>query len=955
MTRLFIAVLVICNGFVALAQNMAPNPQTKFISNARQLIYEGKRSGEGYFNSDGTKLVFQSERNDSNPFYQIYELDLTTGDIRQVSDGIGKTTCAYFNWANDNEILYASTHLDPQAKEKMQEELDFRASGKKRRYSWDYDPTMDIFVTDKDGNTRQVTNAKGYDAEGSFSPDGKKILFCSNRSAYEGTLSAEDQKRLEYDPAYFGELYIMNADGSNVKRLTNTPGYDGGPFFSPDGKRIIWRRFTPDGMQADIYTMNVDGSDVKQITDFKAMSWAPYIYPSGQYVIFASNKLGFDNFELYLVDIEGKKEPVRITYSDGFDGLPVFSPDGKHIVWTSTHTNNGQSQLFYGDWNNDAAMAALASAPFRGAKKSAFLPQVLAPELKAKVTFLSSDSLEGRMTGSAGIKEAAAYITDEVQTLGLKPLTGLDGYTQSFPFIADLKVEEKKTKLEAFYAGSKKGDLFELYKDYIPASFSLNGDVKADVVFAGYGLRTPGTAVVQYDSYSGVDVKDKIVVVLRGEPESLSEEDQKEVIRYSSFRYKSMVARELGAAGIIMIDLYDKTFKGIGNETTPGNMGIVAALVNPAVANQWFAKNGTTLDAVKKSLLKYNPHQASAFEIKDLTLELHVDLTRVKKEDVNIFAMLPASKPTDDYILIGAHYDHLGFGETGSRATDAEKHFIHNGADDNASGTATLLELAEYLTDLKKKQPYLFTKNIVFVWWSGEELGLVGSNYFKDNPPLPLKNFKAYLNFDMVGRLRDNKLILQGLGSSEGWKGIVERKNVVAGFQLSLQDDPYVPTDGMSMYQAGMPTLCFFTGMTEEYHTPEDDVETLNFNGMARVTDFAILIIKELLKPDLQLDYAEVSMEKTRSSSGFSVYLGTIPDYAAEVEGVKLSGVRADGPADKAGIKGGDIIVGLAGKTIGNIYDYTYALGDLVPDVEVDMIVMRDGKKLTLKVTPVAK
>ena len=342
--------------------------EAQFISNPRQLIYEGKRSGEGYFSSDGQMLIFQSEREEGNPFYQIYLLDLETGDIRRVSSGVGKTTCGFLR-VGGKEAIFASTHLDPQAMEKQRRELEFRASGKQRRYSWDYDESMDIFATELDGGpVRRLTDALGYDAEGSFSPDGKQIVFTSLRDAFPlEKLSAEDRKRFETDPAHFGEIYLMNADGSDQRRLTHTLGYDGGPFFSPDGQRIIWRRFDPSGMNADIYTMKTDGSNVQRVTDFQSISWAPFYHPSGEYVIFTSNKLGFSNFELFIVDADGEREPVRVTFTDGFDGLPVFAPDGRKLSWASGRTEDGAAQIFIADWNHEAARGALAQTPLRHA------------------------------------------------------------------------------------------------------------------------------------------------------------------------------------------------------------------------------------------------------------------------------------------------------------------------------------------------------------------------------------------------------------------------------------------------------------------------------------------------------------------------------------------------------------------------------------------------------------
>jgi Tol biopolymer transport system component len=347
--------------------------ERRLLSRIRRLTLEGRRAGEGYWSKDGMRIVFQSEREPGNPFYQIYVMDLASGDVSRVSPGIGKTTCSFINPATD-DILFASTHHDPRSRELQKEELEFRASGKERRYAWDYDPEMELYVRSaRSGMLKRLTNVRGYDAEGSYSPDGQWIVFSSTRDGYNRPLSPKEQKQLETDPSYFGEIFIMRADGdaSTVKRLTSVPGYDGGPFFSPDGKRIIWRRFDESGLIADVWTMNPDGTDQRQITDFGAMSWAPYIHPSGQYIVFASNKLGFENFEVYMVDIDGKKEPVRVTYSPGFDGLPVPSPDGSQLAWTSSRGGGREGQIYLAQWNHQAALAAIAAAP---PKKAAARP-----------------------------------------------------------------------------------------------------------------------------------------------------------------------------------------------------------------------------------------------------------------------------------------------------------------------------------------------------------------------------------------------------------------------------------------------------------------------------------------------------------------------------------------------------------------------------------------------------
>ncbi len=346
------------------SESQAEYEESDFLSRVRRLTFEGRRAGEGYFSPDGAQLVFQSEREEGNPFFQIYLLDMATGESRLVSPGTGKTTCAFIR-PGSGEILFGSTHHDPRSEALQRAELEARARGEEKRYAWDYDPEMEIWVA-ADGGYRRLTEARGYDAEGSYSPDGEWIVFSSMRDAYNRELSAEEAKMLEVNPSYFGEIYLMRADGSGERRLTDAPGYDGGPFFFPDGSKIVWRRFDEEGLIADVWTMNPDGTDQRRITDFGSMSWAPYAHPSGKYIFFASNKLGFTNFEIYIVDTDGTKEPVRVTYTDGFDGLPVPSPDGTKLAWTSTRHQGEGGQLYLADWNHRAALEALERAPRRG-------------------------------------------------------------------------------------------------------------------------------------------------------------------------------------------------------------------------------------------------------------------------------------------------------------------------------------------------------------------------------------------------------------------------------------------------------------------------------------------------------------------------------------------------------------------------------------------------------------
>ena len=333
--------------------------EDQFLSNTQQLITESLRSGEGYFSADGSRFIFQSEVPGDNPFYQIYVRDLATGATNRVSPGIGLTTCSWIHPTLDR-VMFSSTHEDPDALNKQAEEIRIRESGVERPYGWDYDRHYEIYQANADGsNIINLTNSDGYDAEGSYSSDGSKILFASNREAYSRTLTQAEQKLFDDDSSYFMDLFVMDADGSNVKQLTNSPGYDGGPFFSPDNSEVVWRRFNPDGNSAEIWTMDIDGGNQRQLTSDAMVAWGPYYHPSGDYIIYSSNVLGHANFELFLIDAGGTNTPVRVTNTDGTDILPVFSPDGSRLAWSTTRTPNGTSQIHMGDWNHGRALELL--------------------------------------------------------------------------------------------------------------------------------------------------------------------------------------------------------------------------------------------------------------------------------------------------------------------------------------------------------------------------------------------------------------------------------------------------------------------------------------------------------------------------------------------------------------------------------------------------------------------
>jgi TolB protein len=320
--------------------------ESAHLRNIRQLTADYVRAGEGYFSPDGKQIIYQAEEKDTgNPFYQIFVQDLATGRSRRVSPGVGKTTCAYFR-PDGKKIIFASSHLDPDARAKYAPEFKQREedqkAGRRRRYSWDFDKHMDIFEANPDGSElKRLTDTIGYDAEGSYSPDGKQIVFASNRGS---------------DPEHPGhcELYVMDADGSHVRKLTNTPGcYNGGPFFSPDGKRVVFRSDRKEKDQLQLFVINADGTGERPLIEKPSwVCWGPYWHPDAQHVIYAGADHGTGgrpNYDLYWLNVDTGKE-TRITFAPGADVLPVFNRDGTKLMWTSTRDGRSPSQLYLADF-----------------------------------------------------------------------------------------------------------------------------------------------------------------------------------------------------------------------------------------------------------------------------------------------------------------------------------------------------------------------------------------------------------------------------------------------------------------------------------------------------------------------------------------------------------------------------------------------------------------------------
>ena len=578
---------------------------------------------------------------------------------------------------------------------------------------------------------------------------------------------------------------------------------------------------------------------------------------------------------------------------------------------------------------------------------------VQATTVQQHVETLAADAMGGRLTGEKGAKKAVEYIESQLLEAGVQPLPGLKGLRQEFEFTAG--AEDDGTVLHLVLGEDKK--TVKGKKHVQALSFSDARQVSGDLVFAGYGMKLPDDSEFPYDSYSTLDVKDKIVVVLRYFPEEVDRDTRALLARYSGLRYKALQAREAGAKALIMVTGPNSPNAGevvpMHFDTALSGSGIVAVSIDQETAEQLFAASGKDLKEVQTSMDSGNPH-AAGFALEGVHAELDVKIKRTRRTGINVLGYLPPTQQpaAPGAIAVGAHYDHLGSGEGGNSLADAtEKGEIHNGADDNASGVAAVLAVAAALADQQRP------RGIVFGFWAGEELGLLGSSAFVDELEDLQPQIGAYVNFDMVGRLQDDKLTIQGVGSSAAWPALLEQANVVAGFDLHTQNDPYLPTDSQAFYLEGIPTINFFTGSHEDYHRPSDDAEKIDFEGIERISSMATLILHKMAAADTLPLYATV--ERSRASSGdrdtMRAFTGTIPDYTTEVEGLLLSGVVAGGPAEEAGLKKGDVIVEFGGQSITNIYDYTYALDAVKVDIPLAVIVLRDGERQTLTITPRAR
>jgi len=584
--------------------------------------------------------------------------------------------------------------------------------------------------------------------------------------------------------------------------------------------------------------------------------------------------------------------------------------------------------------------------------------QLSTERIAKHIQFLASDKLQGRRAGTPFADQAAKYIESEFRSYGLKPASP-SGFLQPFNFVSSVKPGDQNSFEFKSPSGSQK---LKTGEAFMPLAFSPSRPVSGEAVFVGYGISAPELGL---DSYSGIDSKGKIVIILRGSPDGDNPHG-----KFAEFtqpgleiQNKTLKAREKGAAGVVFVSaeksFHEDRLSRLRHDLNFLDSGIPTVVVNRDAAASILTAGGASLSAAEAKAKEAN----SAFNLKDLTIKFKTDVVKINGNSANVVGVLPGSDPqlSSEYVVLGAHYDHLGLGGPESLAAKPEGE-IHHGADDNASGTTGLLEIARVLAAERSK----VKRSIMFIAFSGEELGLLGSGAYTKNPSIPLSTTVAMLNMDMIGRLQNGSLFVGGVGTSPAWKPLLEKLNgtmsptaSAAGngsgsrFQkLSFGEDGFGPSDHQSFYVRDIPVLFFFTGTHDDYHRPSDTADKINVEGLKNVAEFVREIAVSVANEPQRIAFTKVKVEQRPTGRGFRVYLGTVPNYSDQNDGLKLDGVRPGSPAEKAGLRAGDIVIKLGKMPIKNVYDYTYALGEMRGGEEVEAVIRRDGKEMTVKITP---
>ena len=565
-------------------------------------------------------------------------------------------------------------------------------------------------------------------------------------------------------------------------------------------------------------------------------------------------------------------------------------------------------------------------------------PEITLNELSEHIKYLSSDKLKGRYPGTKESKLAQAYLIDHYKQLKISQL-GENSYLQTFDFINSV-VPEKNNNLKV------QGSNYTIAEDFIPLGFSANGELTTSAVFAGFGFAIDDS--IKWNDYDDIDVNGKWVIILRGGPD---DDNQSSPYRsHLPLRKKVLLAQDNNAAGVLFVSQYnddEDELIPLKFDNSFSGASIPVIHVKQYLAKQIFNIVEEDLKTIQDSMIsKLVPH---SFGLKDVTIAATVELNKTTAQAANVIATIPGNDPLlkNEYIVIGGHYDHLGMGGPNSGSRTPDTLAVHNGADDNASGTVGVIEIAEKFKSIQSE----LKRSLIFMNFDAEERGLLGSKYFVNNPLVDLDNIVAMLNLDMIGHLKDSSLTIGGTGTSPTFEDILTQTSYNYNINLSLSPEGFGPSDHASFYAKDIPVLFFFTGTHDDYHKPTDDFPLINLDGEKDITNFVYDVALQLNQLPERPQYTEAGPKESQSSSrNFKVTLGVVPAFGGKEVGLGIDGVKKGGPADLGGILKGDIITAMDGKEITNIYDYMYRLGELKKGQSVTVTVLRCEEIISLQV-----
>lgn len=560
-------------------------------------------------------------------------------------------------------------------------------------------------------------------------------------------------------------------------------------------------------------------------------------------------------------------------------------------------------------------------------------PEITVEELRMHIEYLSSDTLQGRYPGTEGDRMAASYIRDRLVEYGLEPLA--DDGLQKFSLVTGISTGDNNY-LEI------DGSEVIIGTDYTPMPFSGNGELLAGVVFCGYGFSIDNNNL-QWDDYAGIDVTGKWALMLRGDPEP--DDPSSPFATPGTDRFKSWHAAEKGAAGVILVsgEKFDESDELSEIRIHQGKVDVPVIQVTRPTANLILAPGGSTLEVLEESLRKnMSPESFNT----NISVSAITDLNMDESQTMNVIASIKGNDPLlrNEYIIIGAHYDHLGTGGEGSGSRRPGLSDYHPGADDNASGVAAMLEIAGRLSAESNN----LRRSYLLVAFGAEEKGLLGSRYLADNPVVDPGSLKTMINLDMIGRKNDDKTLhIGGVGTSTEGEGLVRKVAAGYDFNTVLSMEGYGPSDHASFYARDIPVFFLTTGAHPDYHTPDDTADKINYDGLQRISNFTGDLAVELGNMDNHLTFREAGPRTSPAPrhGNRRVSLGIMPDFAsAGGDGLRADFITPGRPADRAGMQQGDRIVAINGNPVKDIYEYMYRLEQLNTGDIINVEIIRDNK-----------